>query len=208
MRRALAPLALLSLAACSSGTEPPAEPDAQAGEATPTQPGGDAVSEASTVESLPAAFDCGPSQSTVFACRLENGKRVAVCADPAGGKGGTYRYGGSGVELELDGGEYARVAYSGGGESQVAFANEGYRYIAFSRVVRTNFTPGEPNEPAMSDGLAVLRGDGLVGLHLCDAGFDPRPLDAALASTAWQEQGDLFTYETERADAAVMEKRR
>lgn len=148
------------------------------------------------------AVSCATNEQTVFSCNLGNGKRVAVCA--AGEWLGHYRYGGDVAELELSGGRLANVMYSGGGESQIAFENRGYRYIVFSRMVRTNFTPGEPNNPAISDGVMVMKDGVVADMHLCeDAGL--APVNITLANAIWEAEDDLFTWETGRADPATAE---
>jgi len=47
------------------------------------------------------------------------------------------------------------TSYSGGGEAHLRFTNHGVTYAVFDRMVRTNFTPGEPNDPEMSEGIVV-----------------------------------------------------
>ena len=124
---------------------------------------------ASTVPFAGAARRSGPApacasgEAVLFACPVGNGKRVAVC--DVGGAA-VYRFGGDDVELELTGGRIARTGYSGGGEVQIAFTNQGYDHIVYSRTVRTG-AAGEPNDPAMSDGLIVARGDSVVTTKLC-----------------------------------------
>ncbi len=141
---------------------------------------------------------CGEGGETVFACRVASGKRITVCANPKGGA--QYRFGEDRPELTLDGGTFAQAAYSGGGEAQIEFTGKGTRYVVFSRVVRTNFAAGEPNDPAMSDGVIVLEGERVIGMQLC-SGADTQPVDSTLAEARLPRADELFTYETERADA-------
>ena len=195
-------LALAGLAACS-------EPDAASAPASSAEPVVEATPEAPSFAELAAppssgGIGCASGETPVFACDLPNGKRVAVCG--LGEHLGRYRYGGESPELQIDGGEYAYAMYSGGGESQIAFENEGHRYIVFSRMVRTNFTPGEPNDPAMSDGLMVLRGDDVVALNLCEGG-NMLPVQVFAAQEIWGESDQLFTDETIRADPDWVEER-
>ncbi|MEX0341579.1 MAG: hypothetical protein AB3N06_03245 [Erythrobacter sp.] len=141
---------------------------------------------------------CNAGEETVFGCKVASGKRVAVCA---GDNGRTYyRFGSDRPELEIEGGAWTHAAYSGGGEAQIAFENAGIRYIVFSRVVRTNFAPGEPNYPAISDGVIVLDGEKVIGLQSC---IDPDevPIDYDLAEKHFPRADELFTFETERADS-------
>lgn len=121
---------------------------------------------------------------------------MAVCA--AHGRA-QYRYGGTQPELVLDGGELGIVPYSGGGEAQIAFSNGAYRYVVFSRMVRTGFGPDGHNDPAISDGVLVLKGGQVADLHLC-ADADGLPVQYDAAQRVWQDRGALFTEETTRAD--------
>lgn len=139
---------------------------------------------------------CTAEERTVFTCRLAGGKRVSVCG--AGGKSAHYRYGAETFELALAGGAFANVMYSGGGESQIAFTNGTTRYIVFSRIVRTSFGE-EGNAPAITDGVVIEQGGGFLDIKLCE---DPdlRPVDVNAANAIWNEERELFTEETIRAD--------
>ncbi len=110
---------------------------------------------------------CGQDEQTVFTCPVQGGKTISVC-----GKDGEveYRFGDRLPELAIKGGRFASVPYSGGGEAQIAFANGDTQYIVFSRIVRTNFTAGEPNNPEFTDGVAIVRGGELIGEKLCKSG--------------------------------------
>jgi len=195
MKAALTALALVFIPACDAATEADVAtpPEGLASAATPILP---TVAEMAAPPA-PGGIGCSPKEAPIFACNLTNGKRVAVCS--GGGRSAQYRYGSTIRELAIDGGEFGYQMYSGGGEGQIVFVNQGYRYVVFSRVVRTNFAPGEPNYPAVTDGVIVLRGDKFVGMQLCD---DPAALPVQLdaASAVWERQDDLFTGETERAD--------
>jgi hypothetical protein len=146
--------------------------------------------------SKPGGVGCASEESPIFACKLANGKRVAVCG--LSEWIGQYRYGGSKPELVINGADYSHVMYSGGGESQIAFDHRGYRYIVFSRVVRTNFAAGQPNDPAISDGVVILRGKKFVEMQLCNDA-NVLPVSGA-ANVIWEDQQELFTTETVRAD--------
>jgi hypothetical protein len=69
-------------------------------------------------------------------------------------------------------------------------------------MVRTNFTEGEPNNPAIRDGVIIMRGGAFVGLRLCEGGQAKMPLNFGAARRAMGEPGALFTDETIRADNA------
>lgn len=184
----------ITLSACSPSAPQPPEPPTPP--ATPEQFGVEAP-QSPAPSKIPAKVACSSDEQTLFSCDLENGKRIAVCG--AGEWLGHYRYGGDTAELELSGGKLANVMYSGGGESQIAFENGDYRYIVFSRIVRTNFKAGEPNKPAISDGLLVLRGEKLLASNLCKAD-GVQPVDINAANAIWEMEQELFTYETVRAD--------
>lgn len=143
-----------------------------------------------------AAAACHAHESTIFTCKLKDGKRVSVCG--ASEWLGYYRYGGSSSEIEVAGAKYASVMYSGGGEAQIAFDNGDTRYIVFSRMVRTGFDD-EGNKPAISDGIVIDRGGKFLDLKTCD---DPDllPVQNEAANVIWENEGELFTDETIRAD--------
>jgi hypothetical protein len=195
MKPAFAALPLALLAACDAGTEPDVSPapEGTANAATPSLP---TVAEMAAPPA-PGGIGCSPKEAPIFACNLGNGKRIAVCS--GGEYSAQYRYGSSTPELVIDGGEFGYQMYSGGGEGQIAFNNEGFRYVVFSRMVRTNFTAGEPNYPALTDGVIVLRGEDFVAMHLCD---DPAvlPIQLFTADAVWERQEELSTGETIRAD--------
>ncbi|MEC7625022.1 MAG: hypothetical protein VYA25_12660 [Pseudomonadota bacterium] len=129
---------------------------------------------------------------------MPGGKRLAVCAPSAGPA--QYRFGTKEAELVLRGGKWARAMYSGGGEAQIAFANGDTRYIVFSRMVRTNFAAGEPNYPAISDGVLIMRNDELVAVRPCAGGQADMPVQYDAAERVFAQEDELFTDETMRAD--------
>lgn len=143
------------------------------------------------------AAQCTGQEETIFSCDIAGGKHLAVCV-PERGKA-EYRFGGDTLELTLTGGQWASVPYSGGGEAQIAFSNGDTRYIVFSRMVRTNFTAGEPNDPAISDGVIVERGGEVISVKEC-GGLDLLPIQYSAAEEHLPKADDLFTYETGRAD--------
>ena len=155
---------------------------------------------ASPVPSVAATkqVDCTASEETVFSCAMPSGKRLAVCAPPEGPA--QYRFGGEGPELVLTGGTWASAMYSGGGEAQIAFANGDTHYIVFSRMVRTHFAAGEPNYPAISDGVLIMRDDELVAVRPCAGGQADMPVQYDAAEWVFAQEDELFTDETMRAD--------
>jgi hypothetical protein len=188
---------LLLLSACDAETDPAKVSAVALKTSTPVN-----APEVRTVAEMaappePGGVGCALEETPIFACNLANGKRIAVCG--LGEYIGQYRYGGSKPELVINGADYANVMYSGGGESQIAFENGGYRYIVFSRVVRTNFAAEEPNNPAMSDGVMILRGAKFVGMKLC-SNANGLPVQTNSANAIWEDERELFTAETVRAD--------
>lgn len=143
------------------------------------------------------AAACAADETPIFTCTFRDGKRVAVCG--AGEWNGRYRFGGSTLEIEINGGQYANTMYSGGGEAQIAFDNVDTRYIIFSRMVRTGFDEDGNNVPAISDGIVIERGGKFLDIKLCE-GPDPLPVQYDAANAVWEDEGELFTEETNRAD--------
>lgn len=143
-----------------------------------------------------AKVACAADETPIFSCKFRDEKRVAVCG--VSEWHGRYRFGRDTAELELNGGNYAYTMYSGGGEGQIAFDNGDTRYIVFSRMVRTGFDENG-NRPAISDGIVIERGGRFVDIKLCD---DPDmiPLRNEAANAIWEDEGELFTDETIRAD--------
>jgi len=200
VNRLLCIAAICGLAACSGQTEGngsaevKSEPAALENAPADTPPTPLAASTASTIVD---AVDCAASEETIFSCKTSGGKRIAVCATGSGKV--EYRFGSKQPELVLSGGRWAAAAYSGGGEAQIAFDNGATRYVVFSRMVRTNFEADEPNYPAISDGVLVLRKDKVVATLTC-ADADPMPVQYDAAEKHMKQQDELVTYETERAD--------
>jgi hypothetical protein len=207
--------AVLMLSACNDGAlapEPASEAGDDAGAAREPAAGPDDASPAVKATDQAAQTDkksaanagasstCAPRETTIFACTMENGKKLEVCS--GGGTKATYRYGGKQAEIELEGGRWARVGYSGGGELQIAFDNGATRYVVFGRTIRTNFEPDETNDPVSRDGVVVLRNDRFQSIQLCRADSDTAAYSEA-AEAALQrlpQSEELFTEETARAD--------
>jgi hypothetical protein len=188
-------VAFALLAGCQEqATEQPAAPQDSAAPSAPASV--DPLSAEGAVQKPAGTVACAADETPIFACAFKDGKRVAVCG--AGERAGRYRYGGAAPELALSGGRYAYTMYSGGGENQIAFANGDTRYIVFSRMVRTGFDENG-NRPAISDGIIIERGGKFLDIKLCeDPDLLPVQMDAAQA--VWEEEPELFTEETMRAD--------
>ncbi len=209
MRLLCLTLAVAALVGCQSGETETAvpHPELEQAEATVSskavEPDTEAVAGTDTAEAVadiakrPAA--CSAKEETLFSCTVSNGKQISVCAQDKGKV--EYRYGRGDAELVLSDPKWASVPYSGGGEVQIAFDNGDTRYIVFSRVVRTNFEPDEPNYPAISDGVIVQRGKKVLNIQACGGKGELKPIDVfATERIVAQRMDDLFTYETERAD--------
>lgn len=142
---------------------------------------------------------CAAQEEVLFSCQLENRKIASICGvkNKAGTTVAQYRYGQSGETAELSWPEadsadrlkFASVPYSGGGEAQLQFLRGDTQYVVYSRVIRTNFAAGEPNDPSMEDGIFVRKGDRTIARHSC-AGPDIRPIDYEKAKLYAEDVGD------------------
>ncbi|MXP25039.1 hypothetical protein GRI39_03120 [Altererythrobacter indicus] len=146
---------------------------------------------------------CAQGEEALFTCSLKNGRAVAVCKTGEGAGQGLvqYRYGKPDAEPELswpqksDDGKltFASVPYSGGGEAQLSFARGAARYIVYSRVVRTNFKAGEPNDPAITDGVMVVENGKVKANYSCD-GQVSKPVDVNLTTKYLGNDNEAFFY--------------
>ena len=187
----------LLLASCgSAGAGNDGEPVEQRAEQAPPPAGPLSPVPVTAASGSPGrTVECASGEAEVFSCKVASGKRIAICGTGTGkgtGRGeAEYRFG--------DGGRWASVPYSGGGEAQVAFASGDTSYVVFSRIVRTNFAAGEPNDPAISDGVIVLEGEEVIGIQLCDDP-DVAAIDYDLAEAHFPRADDLFSWETDLAE--------
>ena len=184
-----------ALAACSQAPDAPAAENGEGAEAVADEPTEVSADVATLTQAAPAAelipAVCTAEETPIFACIVEGGKRLSVCGSNEGAV--QYRFGDeSGAELVLDGGAWASVPYSGGGEAQIKFESGDTDYIVFSRVVRTNFEPGEPNNPAISDGVVVLKEGAQIAKLACDAG-ELKPIDYNAAEKLLPQESKLFS---------------
>ena len=189
----------LLLASCgSAGAGNDGEPEEQRAEQAPPPAGPLSPVPATTTSGSPGrTVECASGEAEVFSCKVAGGKRIAICGTGRGEA--EYRFGDGEPELVLSGGRWASVPYSGGGEAQVAFASGDTSYVVFSRIVRTNFAAGEPNDPAISDGVIVLEGEEVIGIQLCDDP-DVAAIDYDLAEAHFPRADDLFSWETDLAE--------
>ncbi len=176
----------LSLTACDSGSgdgagqldtqDLEASADAPAPNAPVTKTADDSQSADTAMQEIAQPVACSRRERTLFFCEAGR-KQIAVCgvSDAQGKPQAQYRYGSDTAEIVLNGGRFASVPYSGGGEGQIEFVNGATRYIVYSRTVRTNFEPGEPNDPEFTDGVMVVRGGKVLSDMQCTG--EPQSVD-------------------------------
>jgi hypothetical protein len=197
VKRAACIISALALAACDgadtgeSGTKPPVERS--------ELPDANTLNERA---SYPATSACAETEGTIFSCKIRDGRTIAVCVqrDEQGREYAQYRFGQDDELPELawptsfdeSGMQWASVPYSGGGEAQLSFLRGDIRYVIYSRVIRTNFSPGEANDPVFDDGAHVYRGARRISSLPC-AGEAARPVSVAMAERLAEQQDDLFT---------------
>ncbi len=192
-----ATIAAIVLAGCS----PAPVKDAPASDEATVVAGSVIAGKADKAVLKPADAQCAGGEQTVFSCKLSSGRRASVCV--TGGDSGfaQYRFGKDGAVPELTWPataasgtlEWASVPYSGGGEAQISFARGDTRYIIYSRIIRTNFAVGEPNNPAIEDGVLVQgAGDKTTDLRCDDP--DVAPVNVNLAEKHAARSEGLFTY--------------
>ncbi|AMO71860.1 hypothetical protein [Sphingorhabdus sp. M41] len=195
---------IFSIAACSAEVpaeqaEAPVEPTENPGvEATPLT---EDDSGQAAAEQTKATGWCSTKEPVIFSCQLKSRKVVSVCGteNGAGIKAAQYRFGTHGKSPELvwpaaagkDRLSFSSVPYSGGGEAQLSFSRGDVTYVVYSRMVRTNFKAGEPNNPEMTDGVMVLKGKQTVSDLVC-ADPDVVPVNYDLASAYADKSDDAF----------------
>ena len=144
-----------------------------------------------TMEEMAQPVACAQDERTLFFCEAGR-KQIAVCGvnDAKGKPTAQYRYGSDTAEMVLAGGRFANVPYSGGGEAQIEFLNGSTRYIVYSRTVRTNFAPGEPNDPEFTDGVMVVRGGNVLSDKQCTG--EPQSVDVMAGDKYGGAASELF----------------
>lgn len=200
MRYGILTAAVIALAGCSKIDDPETPDGAPAGSDPIVTVNAEGDSDRAARKRLEKPAGCIGAETVIFHCKIESGEHLSVCGTQNGSmRSAEYRFEGDTKSIVLAGGEFAAVPYSGGGEGQIAFNNGAVRYIVFSRMVRTNFEPGEPNNPAISDGVLIERGGRFAGLRKCD---DPdiMPIQDDTAQKYMDMRDELFTDETIRAD--------
>lgn len=177
-------ISIVMLAACSQA-QPNARDDGSAPKVQTATPAAQStrLAEVSAPGAAPPAQPgkdnlCASGEPVIFSCLLDNGNALSVCAaaEAGGPRFAQYRYGPSREASELsfparrqDGAlRFLSVPYSGGGEAQLSFARGSASYVVYSRVMRTNFEAGEPNNPQFDDGVLVLNGGKIIANHRCE----------------------------------------
>lgn len=199
--------ALVALAGCSEAPEVVA-PDQEVAQGAPNEAAKDASFGTGGVTTRMATSrpdqpqsECGAGEQTIFSCTMKSGKQASVCvAGDGAARFAQYRFGPANSAAELvwpasaEAGQLAfkSVPYSGGGEAQLSFTRGDTTYVVFSRVIRTNFAPGEPNNPAIEDGIMVLRGDTVLGELACSADVET-PINYDLAEK-YGEPAEVMFY--------------
>ena len=61
----------------------------------------------------------------------------------------------------------SQAMFSGGDASRVRFKNAQHEYILFDSMIRTNFKPGEPNDPRFSSGIVTRHAGKVTSRRLC-----------------------------------------
>lgn len=192
MRQGLSIAGIMMLAACAPAPSKPASGNAssqQAPKSSEVSEDLSALAKPAPSTTLPPAA-CTAEETPIFSCTVKGGKRLSVCGAEPGAV--QYRFGDEGAaELVLNGGAFASVPYSGGGEAQIKFENGEASYIVYSQVIRTNFASGEPNNPAITDGVVVLKD----GVQIAQIGCDdpnPKPIDYFAAEAFLPAAPKLF----------------
>jgi hypothetical protein len=131
---------------------------------------------------------CKPNEQILFGCTLGKSAVASLCASQAfSATSGyvQYRYGPPGrlefvypASLQPPKGHFvlSQAMFSGGGASRVRFTNAQHEYILFDSMIRTNFKPGEPNNPSFSSGIVTRFGGKVTSRRLCT---DDRPIGGA-----------------------------
>lgn len=121
---------------------------------------------------------CQSDEKLIFGCEIGN-KLVSLCASDHMTKTtgyAQYRFGLPGkVELIYPaskippGGNFflSSTSYSGGGATIIRFNNAGSEYLIFDSMVRTNFAPDEPNDPAFQAGIVTRQDGEITSSRLC-----------------------------------------
>ncbi|MEH6663002.1 MAG: hypothetical protein V7679_15255 [Parasphingorhabdus sp.] len=192
---------ILAIAACSG--QAPADEPVEPAEITMAvdDPSSENDPVQAAREQTKATGWCSPKEPVLFSCQLTNRKVISVCGteNGAGNKTAQYRFGALGQSPELTWPEatgkhrltFASVPYSGGGEAQISFSRGDVTYVVYSRVVRTNFTAGEPNNPEMTDGVMVMKNKQMASDLVC-ADPDVFPVNYDLASEYADRSDEAF----------------
>ena len=121
---------------------------------------------------------CKANEELIFGCEIKD-KFISICASKSFSRttGYTqYRFG-KPDKIEFSFPTSAKppegifflgsTGYSGGGANIVRFNNSGYEYLIFDSMVRTNFTPDEPNDPEFKAGIVTRHNGKITSTRLC-----------------------------------------
>lgn len=121
---------------------------------------------------------CKADEEIIFGCEIKD-KLISICASKKFSKttGYTqYRFGTSEkIEFSYPASKkppegiffLGSTGYSGGGANIVRFNNSGYEYLIFDSMIRTNFAPGEPNDPEFKAGIVTRHNGKVTSTRFC-----------------------------------------
>lgn len=121
---------------------------------------------------------CEPDEKLIFGCEIKD-KLISICSSKnlSNTTGyAQYRFGKPGkIEFLYPNSKIhpkgvfflGSTSYSGGGANIIRFKNSGYEYLIFDSMVRTNFSPNEPNDPEFKAGIVTRHNGKLTSSRLC-----------------------------------------
>lgn len=144
---------------------------------------------------------CKDDENLIFGCEIK-GKFISICSSKNLSKTvgyAQYRFGKPDkVEFLYPASKkppegiffLGSTGYSGGGANIVRFNNSGYEYLIFDSMIRTNYAPGEPNNPEFKAGIVTRHNGKITSTRLCT---DNAASIRASAFEAFEREG--FDYE-------------
>lgn len=121
---------------------------------------------------------CEPNEKLIFGCKIKN-KLISICSSKHLSKTtgyAQYRFGKTDkIEFLYPNAKIppasvfylSSTACSGGGANIIRFSNSGHEYLIFDSMVRTNFVPGEPNDPEFKAGIITRHNGKITSTRLC-----------------------------------------
>ena len=144
---------------------------------------------------------CEAHEELIFGCEIKDSV-ISICASKNFSKttGYTqYRFGKPDkVEFSYPASKkppegiffLASTSFSGSGASIIRCNNSGYEYLIFDSMIRTNFTPGEPNDPEFKAGIVTRHNGKITSTRLCEDNM------ASIRSAAFEVfEREEFDYE-------------